>query len=120
MYFKGCQLGPRRSGKHKISLSTGHCFKSIDRKRGLNTQETSVLLGVNQPQISELAKGKIQLFSIDKLINMLAHAGMHIGAIEIRGSVAIGGNLMEWLLHLKQQSINSNTLFFSVFHMLNE
>jgi len=31
---------------------------------------------------------KVQLFSIDKLINMLAHAGMHIGTIEIRESAA--------------------------------
>ena len=32
-------------------------------------------------------KGKTQLFSLDKLITMLDHAGMPIGTIEIRGSM---------------------------------
>jgi len=57
-------------------------------KRGLSTTAAAKVLGVRQPRISELAKGKIHLFSVDKLITMLAHAGMHIGTIEIRESVA--------------------------------
>jgi len=57
-------------------------------KRGLSTTEAAELLGVSQPRISELSKGKIHLFSVDKLITMLAHAGMHIGTIEIRESLA--------------------------------
>ncbi|MCV5480670.1 XRE family transcriptional regulator, partial [Escherichia coli] len=36
------------------------------------------------PRISELARGKIQIFSIDKLIPMMAHAGLHIHRIEIQ------------------------------------
>ena len=41
-------------------------------------------LGVTQPRISELARGKIQIFSIDKLITMMAHAGLHIQRIEVQ------------------------------------
>ncbi len=63
-------------------------LNGLIEKRGLNTSEAAQLLGVSQPRISELAKGKIHLFSVDKLITMLAHAGMHIGNIEIRESVA--------------------------------
>ncbi|WP_099319863.1 helix-turn-helix domain-containing protein [Erwinia amylovora] len=63
-------------------------LNGLIEKRGLNTSEAAQLLGVTQPRISELAKGKIHLFSVDKLITMLAHAGMHIGNIEIRESVA--------------------------------
>ena len=34
--------------------------------------------------IEQLARGKIQIFSIDKLITMMAHAGLHIQRIEIQ------------------------------------
>ena len=38
----------------------------------------ATLLGVTQPRISDLVRGKIDLFSLDTLVNMLAAAGLHI------------------------------------------
>jgi predicted XRE-type DNA-binding protein len=35
-------------------------------------------LGVTQPRISDLMRGKIDLFSIDTLVGILAAAGMHV------------------------------------------
>ncbi|HDZ73807.1 MAG TPA: XRE family transcriptional regulator [Aurantimonas coralicida] len=35
-------------------------------------------LGVTQPRISDLLRGKINLFSLDMLVNMAASAGLHI------------------------------------------
>lgn len=49
----------------------------------MSQEEAAKALGVTQPRISELARGKITLFSVDKLITMMAHAGMHIVSIEI-------------------------------------
>lgn len=46
--------------------------------RGLKQREAARLFGVSQPRISELVHGKIDQFSIDSLINMLAHAGFHV------------------------------------------
>jgi Helix-turn-helix domain len=34
--------------------------------------------GVTQPRISDLVRGKIELFSIDMLVTMLARAGVHV------------------------------------------
>jgi predicted XRE-type DNA-binding protein len=34
--------------------------------------------GVTQPRISDLVRGKIDLFAIDTLVNMLARAGLHL------------------------------------------
>lgn len=34
--------------------------------------------GVTQPRISDLVRGKIDLFSLDALVNMVAAAGMRI------------------------------------------
>lgn len=36
----------------------------------------AALLGVSQPRVSDLKRGKIGLFTIDALVNMLAHAGV--------------------------------------------
>ncbi|MEV0331363.1 XRE family transcriptional regulator [Nocardia sp. NPDC050717] len=35
-------------------------------------------LGVTQPRISDLMRGKIDLFSLDALVNMVVAAGMHV------------------------------------------
>ena len=36
------------------------------------------LLGVTQPRISDLMRGKIDLFSLETLIDMLARVGAHV------------------------------------------
>jgi predicted XRE-type DNA-binding protein len=47
-------------------------------ERGLTQAQAAKLLGVTQPRISDLKRGKIQLFSVDSLIEMLGHAGAHV------------------------------------------
>jgi predicted XRE-type DNA-binding protein len=37
--------------------------------------------GVSQPRISDLTRGKIQLFTVDMLITMLARAGINVGVV---------------------------------------
>ncbi|WP_425151130.1 helix-turn-helix domain-containing protein [Candidatus Binatus sp.] len=46
--------------------------------RKLTQRSAASLLGVTQPRISDLIRGRIDLFSIDSLVNMLARAGMRI------------------------------------------
>jgi predicted XRE-type DNA-binding protein len=38
-------------------------------------REAAALLGITQPRVSHLNRGRIDLFTIDTLVNMLAHAG---------------------------------------------
>jgi predicted XRE-type DNA-binding protein len=38
-------------------------------------REAATLLGTTQPRVSHLARGRIDLFTIDTLVNMLGHAG---------------------------------------------
>jgi len=49
----------------------------IDR-RGWTRAETARHFGVTQPRVSDLCRGKINLFSLDMLVNMVAAAGLHI------------------------------------------
>ncbi len=48
-------------------------------KRSNMTQtEAARALGVNQPRLNDLLRGKIDKFSLDALVNMLGHAGMRV------------------------------------------
>ncbi len=46
--------------------------------RKLTQAKAAALFGVTQPRVSDLVRGKIHLFSIDTLVDMLAHAGMKV------------------------------------------
>jgi predicted XRE-type DNA-binding protein len=45
---------------------------------GLTQAEAAKRFGVTQPRISDLMRGKINLFAIDTLVNMLGAAGLHL------------------------------------------
>ena len=44
----------------------------------LSQAAAAELLGVTQPRVSDLVRGKVDLFSLDTLVNMLAAAGLHV------------------------------------------
>lgn len=48
------------------------------RKTGLTQQAAARALGVTQPRLNLLLKRRIELFSLDALVNMLAKAGMRV------------------------------------------
>lgn len=48
----------------------------VIRDRGMTQGDAATLFGVTQPRISDLMRGKINLFSLDTLIDMAATAGM--------------------------------------------
>ena len=52
-----------------------HLQKAITA-RGLKQAAAAELLGVTQPRVSDLMRGRIDLFSIDTLIDMLARLGI--------------------------------------------
>ena len=49
--------------------------QNIIRARRLKQAEAAKVLGVTQPRVSDLLRGRIDLFSTDTLIDMLAHLG---------------------------------------------
>ena len=48
------------------------------KQSGMTQTEAARELGITQPRLNQLLKGKIQLFSLDALVNMLAQAGMRV------------------------------------------
>ncbi len=47
-------------------------------ERRLTQAEAARLFGVSQPRVSDLVRGKLDLFSIDMLVKMLGHAGVRV------------------------------------------
>ena len=46
------------------------------REQGMTQAQAAELFGVTQPRVSDLMRGKANLFSLDTLIDMAATAGM--------------------------------------------
>ena len=53
-------------------------LKAHIEKKGLSQAQAAKLLGVTQPRISDLMRGKIDLFAIDTLVNLASAAGMRV------------------------------------------
>jgi predicted XRE-type DNA-binding protein len=54
--------------------------KALDR-RALKQAEAAKILGVTQPRVSDLLRGRIDLFSTDALIDMLARLGIRVRVV---------------------------------------
>jgi predicted XRE-type DNA-binding protein len=54
--------------------------------RGLTQAQAAELLGVTQPRVSDLVRGKIDRFRIDTLVAMLGQAGVRVQFIVGRGA----------------------------------
>ena len=53
-------------------------IRQLITDRKLTQVRAAKLLGVTQPRVSDLVRGKLSLFSIDALVEMLGHAGLHV------------------------------------------
>ncbi len=51
------------------------------KENNLTQVKAAKILGVTQPRINDIVKGKIDTCSIDKLVNMLARAGKHVDVV---------------------------------------
>ena len=53
-------------------------LRKLIEDEGLTQARAARLLGVSQPRVSDLVRGRIDLFSIDTLVNLLAKAGVRV------------------------------------------
>ncbi len=53
-------------------------IRQLIERLGLTQAAAARILGVRQPRVSDLVRGKIDLFSIDTLVDMLARAGVRV------------------------------------------
>ena len=90
-----------RKGKTKLTCSSGNVFRDLGfapedaahlrvradlmikiekvlKSRGLKQTEAAKLMGITQPRVSDLLRGRLELFSSDALIDMLARLGVRV------------------------------------------
>jgi predicted XRE-type DNA-binding protein len=60
-------------------------LREFVREKKLTQAQAAKLLGVTQPRVSDLMKGKINLFSASNLIKLLAKAGLRVD-VQIRAA----------------------------------
>ena len=62
----------------RIRSSLMTSLKQHVKEQGWTQAEAAAALGVTQPRLSDLMRGKISLFEIDALISMLNAAGLRV------------------------------------------
>lgn len=74
---------PEQAENMKVRSQLMMILTAHIRKNNITQAQAAKVFGVTQPRISDLVRGKISVFSIDMLVNMLASADLHISKIEI-------------------------------------
>lgn len=69
---------PAEAENMKLRSELMLALKSRIAQSGMTQAEAAKLLGVTQPRVSDLLRGKINLFGLDSLVNMAAAAGLHV------------------------------------------
>ena len=69
---------PAEAENMKLRSQLMMALKEVIAAKGLTQSEAAQLFGVTQPRVSDLLRGKINLFGLDKLVEMAVIAGLHI------------------------------------------
>ncbi|MBS4048546.1 MAG: XRE family transcriptional regulator [Alphaproteobacteria bacterium] len=69
---------PAEAENMKIRSRLMMALRDHIEQQGLTQADAARLLGVTQPRISDLMRGRIDLFAIDTLVNMLHAAGLQV------------------------------------------
>ena len=74
--FRDLGFSPDEAEYLKVRSELMVNLQKVITARGLKQAQAADLLGVTQPRVSDLMRGRIDLFSIDTLIDMLARLGI--------------------------------------------
>ena len=69
---------PEEAENMKLRANLMMALKQRISDNKLTQSQAAELFGVTQPRISDLMRGKINLFALDTLVNMTAAAGLHV------------------------------------------
>ena len=83
--FRDLRFSPKEAESLRLRSELMIELDRLIKARKLTQSAAAKLFGVSQPRVSDLVRGKIDLFSIDTLISMLARAGMRVELRVARG-----------------------------------
>ena len=76
--FSDLGFTPAEAENLRIRSAMRRALVGFIRREKLTQAAAARLLGVTQPRVSDLMRGKIQVFSIDNLVRLLAAAGLRV------------------------------------------
>ena len=69
---------PEEAENMKLRSVLMMALKNHLTRTEMSQTQAAKLFGVTQPRVSDLMRGKINLFGLDALVNMATAAGLHI------------------------------------------
>ena len=69
---------PEEAENMKLRSVLMTALKTHITRSGMSQAQAAKLFSVTQPRVSDLMRGKINLFALDALVNMVSAAGLHI------------------------------------------
>src|ERR1035438_5932682 len=76
--FIDCGFPPSEAENLRIRAKMMMALTGYMQERKITQSRAAKIMGVSQPRISDLVRGKIGRFTIDTLVNMLTAAGLKI------------------------------------------
>ena len=69
---------PAQAENMRLRSALMMALKDHITREGLSQSQAAKMFGVTQPRVSDLMRGKIELFGLDSLVNMAAAAGLRV------------------------------------------
>jgi predicted XRE-type DNA-binding protein len=70
---------PSEAASLKARAEVAHALIGEIERQSLTQARAATLLGVTQPRISDLIRGRLELFSLDTLVEMAGRIGFRVG-----------------------------------------
>jgi predicted XRE-type DNA-binding protein len=84
--FADLGFEPEEAENLRLRADLMIAIKALIQENGWTQQEAARHFGVAQPRISEICRGQIGLFTVDKLVNLLARVGRRV-SIDVQAAL---------------------------------
>lgn len=76
---------PRQALNMRLRRELMHALQEAIRGWGATQAEAARRLGITQPRLNDLLRGRVEKFSLDALANLAGHAGLAV-RLNLRGA----------------------------------
>lgn len=76
--FEALEDDPAVADNLRLRAEMMNKLHNYIEQQGITQEEAGRLMGITQPRVSDLVRGKVDRFTIDMLVNMLARVGIHV------------------------------------------
>ncbi len=84
--FRDLGFAPVEAEHLRVRADLMLALERLIARRRLTQAQAAKLLGVSQPRVNDLVRGRLHRFSIDALVDMLTRAGVRVRLTAARGA----------------------------------